>query len=299
VKRTIAVGGLASALVLGIAGVAAAVSDGNYDYRKQHCSGAAQNATAPDRVEEGCRNISIVLADDDGHEFVSAGTLQTADGEFVHDGDQSIDPAGNAQGGLHFYFGADDNLDAGEHDSSPQINNGPSDGGAIQANLTPDSAATWVAALLRGDSEYVLTHPFPLIDAGAGMCADGVCAAVTTQRRVAYQGGRTKRHRDVADYDGKRWDPESCAGPSDTAADCGGHQLKWWGDREGTVYVEPGAQVYEDPDAQASPAGPYPLPAAYAGTCGVIAGGGPAASAPAGTPGTNSAGQVEVRTGCG
>jgi hypothetical protein len=68
--------------------------------------------------------------------------------------------------------------------------------------------------------------------------------------------------------------------------------------------------VYEDPDPQASPLDPayeagatpqptlYPIPGAYAGTCGVTAGGGPVATAPPGTPGTNSAGQVSVSTGC-
>jgi hypothetical protein len=78
------------------------------------------------------------------------------------------------------------------------------------------------------------------------------------------------------------------------------------------VYAEPGVQVYEDPDPQASPLDPvfeagitpqpvlYPIPAAYAGTCGVTAGGGPVAGSlvPPGTPGTNSAGQVSVSTGC-
>jgi hypothetical protein len=63
------------------------------------------------------------------------------------------------------------------------------------------------------------------------------------------------------------------------------------------VYAEPGVQVYEDPDAQASPIGPYPLPAVYAGTCGGIVGGGSAPAAPD-SPVTNDAGQIEARTGC-
>ena len=54
---------------------------------------------------------------------------------------------------------------------------------------------------------------------------------------------------------------------------------------------------FEDPDPEGSPIGPYPLPALYAGTCGVVAGGGPAATAPA-SPITNSAGQLQVKTGC-
>jgi hypothetical protein len=84
----------------------------------------------------------------------------------------------------------------------------------------------------------------------------------------------------------------------------------WRQQEAGTVNGEPGVQVYEDPDPQASPLDPaydagatpqptlYPIPGAYVGTCGVTAGGGPVATAPPGTPGTNSAGQVIVSTGC-
>jgi hypothetical protein len=84
-----------------------------------------------------------------------------------------------------------------------------------------------------------------------------------------------------------------------------------WRQKEaGTVNAEPGAQAYEDPDPQTSPLDPayeagltpqpalYPIPSAYAGTCGVTAGGGPMASAPADTPVRNSAGQVSVSPGC-
>ena len=62
------------------------------------------------------------------------------------------------------------------------------------------------------------------------------------------------------------------------------------------VVAEPGVQFYGDPDPQSSPIGPYPLPAAYAGTCGVAAGGGDL-QAPA-SPMTNGAGQLIVSTGC-
>ena len=56
----------------------------------------------------------------------------------------------------------------------------------------------------------------------------------------------------------------------------------WRQHEAGTVNAEPGVQVYEDPDAQASPLDPayeaglsqqpvlYPIPAAYAGTCGSL-----------------------------
>ena len=62
------------------------------------------------------------------------------------------------------------------------------------------------------------------------------------------------------------------------------------------VVAQPGVQVYEDPDPQASPIGPYPLPAAYAGTCGVVVGGGDFDFT--GAPSTNSAGQIGASTGC-
>jgi hypothetical protein len=288
---------LATTMVLAASGVALAVSDGNYNYRKQHCSGHADNYRTPGRTEEGCRSATVVVSDGHNNEWFSAGTLQTPDGTSVHDGDADYDlTGGDPTSGLRIYFGADDNLDSGEHDSSPYISNGASDGGAVQFNIDPASLAVWAAALGAGNTTYLLTHPIPLIDAGTGACADGICFAATSQRRVAFKG-KGKGERDVSNYEGKEWDPESCGGPSDEAADCGGHDIRYWQKREGTTYVEPGVQVYEDPDPQASPLGPYPLPAAYAGTCGVVLGGGQL-SAPAGTPGTNGAGQLVIETGC-
>src|SRR5207248_11123777 len=90
--------------------------------------------------------------------------------------------------GARVYMGADDNLDNGEHDSSSKIGDGPSDGGAIVFNVAPDSLGAWLNALVAGDAQYVLTHPVPLVDAGFGSCADGVCESVQTQQRTAYQG---------------------------------------------------------------------------------------------------------------
>ena len=64
-------------------------------------------------------------------------------------------------------------------------------------------------------------------------------------------------------------------------------------------------QIYEDPDAQGSPFGgaPYPIPAIYVGTCGVIIGGGDVKQSPMppsqpGAPYINSAGQLVISTGC-
>ncbi len=161
--------------------------------------------------------------------------------------------------------------------------------------ITPTSLDRWAAALGSGDAAYLLTHPLPLVLAGAGACADGICFSVQTERRTAFRGDG-KGTRDAADYEGHRWDPETRAGPTDTPKDCGGVPLMRWKRQERKVVVQPGFQFYEDPDAQASPEGPYPLPAVYVGTCGVILGGGPA-QVPDG-PLINGAGQLVVPTGC-
>src|SRR5439155_660461 len=209
---------------------------------------------------------------------------------------------GDPTTGLHVYFGADDNLDSGEHDSSNQVSDGPSDGGGMQVNIDPAAASAWIATLQAADEAGRVSAPPPFANGGFGACADGFCIAVTTQRRVAFQGGRTDIDRDVANYewsDGTpmRWDPYNCAGPTDSPLYCsdssGSHNLKYWYNIDGTVYTEPGIQIYEDPDPQASPGilslvgldqvkqaltgngnDPYPLPALYLGTCGLVFGGG-------------------------
>jgi hypothetical protein len=278
-----------------------AVSDGQYSPARQHCSGAADDSETPDRVEPGCQSFTVNVNDGDGPELFFVGFQQTADGN-------NVDPSAPVTGAdptgfdptrqLQLYIGADDNLDTGEHDSSPLISNGPSDGGAIVANYNMSTLDPWSRAVMGGDVSYVLTHPLPLVDFGFGMCADGICLAVTTTERVAYSGG--DKHSDpqpVADYSGKQWDPDTCGGPDDTKADCGGHDIRYWHKRDGVRTTEPGVQFFEDPDPQGSPIGPYPLPALYAGTCGVIVGGGDVVG-PADTPLTNSAGQAYIPTGC-
>jgi len=300
-------------------GSAFAVSSGGYSSAKQGCSGRADNEESPKRVEKSCRNLVFSISDAK-HTYFSVGSPQVADGsspvealiacldmgtgtkqcvKFTRNGATPLPPAkgtpADPSTGIHVYFGADDNLDGGEHDSSKYINNGPSDGGAIVANLSPAAAQKWVTKLSGADSSYLLTHPLPGFDAGFGACADGFCFSVTTQRRVAYRGAGTG-HRDVADYGGMTWDPESCSGADDDKKSCGGHTIAYWHERNGTAYVEPGIQVYEDPDPQGSPIGPYPLPAIYVGTCGLIVGGANI-QVPA-SPFTNSAGQLVVPTGC-
>ena len=109
--------------------------------------------------------------------------------------------------------------------------------------------------------------------------------------------------RNVYDYSDKHWDPEECSSGSyqdETQCDGGKdepHTMDQYRRNEAQqVVAEPGVQVYGDPDAQSSPIGPYPLPAAYAGTCGVTVGGGQMDLS--GTPVSNSAGQASINTGC-
>lgn len=295
---------VAAALLLSCT-AAYAVSDGQYRSARQHCTGDADNSEKPQRTEPGCQALTINVQDGNG-EPLFFGFQQTPDGT-------SVDPTSpvyglrtnqvNTLNSWHLYFGADDNLDSGEHDSSPEISNGPSDGGAIAANYDLATLRPWVNALMNADAAYLATHPVPLLDAGFGSCADGFCLAITTQERVAYTGGGDPSHRQpVADYSGKQWDPPDCAGPSDSAKECGPGGIKSWHKRDGVRTTEPGVQVFEDPDPQGSPIGPYPIPALYVGTCGVIAGGGgdqggPAPAAPD-SPITNSAGQLYVPTAC-
>jgi hypothetical protein len=298
-----------------------AVSDGDYDSAKQGCSGNADASDKPKHTEKHCYSATLHVSGAK-HRYVLVGVPQTPDGTSANAVEICLDFTGTAscarfdeagfsqlpdrpgtpldpeKAELHVYFGADDNLDNGEHDGSEHVANGPSDGGAIQANIAPTTAADWVAKAMAGDTGFVLTHPLPAADAGLGGCADGICVSIQTQRRVAYTaGGKHPKTRSAANYEGHTWDPPSCAGPSDGSKDCGGHSMAWWHKKGETTYVEPGIQVYEDPDPQGSPIGPYPLPALYVGTCGFVAGGAAAPAFPP-SPITNKAGQLVVQTGC-
>jgi hypothetical protein len=352
---------LSVAMALGmltVAGAAFAVSDGNYDPARQHCSGAANNVEAPHRVEDGCHDATVTVSDVGGHEYVGIGTQQTAEGErglvpgalpfglfsSVHVVDFWYDlgrgctrerldlrapgrphrsacpwldpaapnftgpnPAPDPASGLRIYIGLDDNLAGGEHDSSELINNGPSDGGGIHVVLDPRQLRAWLKAFMARNASYVAAHPLPLGDAGLGFCADSICFSIQTERQVAYRGGDPNAPpHGVADYRGTRWDPEPCSGADDGSASTscddpavpGTQDITYWHDQRGTAYVEPGVQIYADPDPQGSPIGPHPIPAIYVGTCGVIVGGGPAGRMPP-SPFTDPAtGQVIVGTAC-
>jgi hypothetical protein len=313
-----------------------AVSDGHYRPERNHCTNSDDNSETPKYVNPDCKSLIYTLSDGTGHEYFGAGARQTPDGTYANTIDFWVDPGqgqmatwyvdssglhgpsvvpstskADPSTGLFVYFGADDNLDGGEHDSSNLINNGPSDGGGMEYNIDPATAASWVAALQAGDVATLLENPTPLLNAGLGSCADGLCMSIDTTRRIAYQGGDTTKHRDVANYDGVAWDPYNCAGPTDNVKDCSTPEhpdwtIADWEAQNGTTYIEPGFQFYEDPDPQGSPGvlglvgipqnDPYPLPALYIGTCGAILGGGPM-QFPAG-PGVNKAGQLVIPTGC-
>jgi hypothetical protein len=377
-RRTRAIGivtSAAMALSLGMTvvggGRSFAVSDGHYRYWENGCSGSADNSTSPTSTQPGCKNLIFTVFDDGGHEYFGAGIPQTADGTAANEMDfwadpglgkdvswtlsasgglsgvsigASTQPAANPASGLKVYFGADDNLDVGEHDSSGYVNNGPSDGGGIVVNVSPVTAAAWVSALRAADLPALLVKPVPF-NGGMGACADGFCISINATRKLAYRGLNTSIHRDAADYvwsngQNQIWKPYNCAGPSDgsdgsnvcdvpamhkqlgAANPCyninGYMTLACWNQINGAVWVEPGVQIYEDPDPQASPglidtafsangilpqvysqSDPDPWPAIYAGTCGIVIGGGPNSEPTHLTlPGTNTAGQYAYQTGC-
>lgn len=190
------------------------------------------------------------------------------------------------------YFGADDNLDVGEHDGvNPSAHhgrdavlaNGPSDGGALQANVHPQGSLTQPTSLASNVSPTNSHRPVGAADATAAGCADGLCAGADTQRRKMYQGG-CRGCADQAVYDDQNttnWRSPDCnSGSTANQNDCG----KNWrtgseqGDitqpyyERGAYYDDPGVFVYEDPDPQSSPVLPvYPICELYVGTEGVYA----------------------------
>lgn len=297
---------LAGVLLLGTAGAALAQSDGVYTPEDQRCDEThtdTENENVPHDNTERCQNATLAVHNGD-HEFFRVGTLHTQRGQFVHhaqaDGDfgLGIDPTKGAR----VYFGADDNLDRGEHDGASGMGNGPSDGGAIELLVEFTSYEAWLGALQAANVAYLQANPIPFLSFAAGSCADGVCESVTTHRRIAYQSQKAENgadpaeghHRDAADQNGQVEDPEHCSGPHQTPADCddpgveGPQDIHYWDDQVGTVYVQPGVQVYQDPNPEGSPILPSPIPSAYVGTCGAYANGG--AMIPTGA--------IDARYGC-
>jgi hypothetical protein len=197
-------------------------------------------------------------------------------------------------GNLQVYFGADDNLDNGEHDGvnpsdfagqDAQVANGPSDGGAVQANTHPQGSASHPGTLITRNVDPTDPHnPVRAADAGTGACADGLCAGADTSRRKAYQGGCTTcpDQNVYSDQYTTQWRSPDCnSGSTQNQNDCGANwqngseQGNIYGpySERGAYYTDPGVFVYEDPDPQSSPVFPvdptYPMCELYAGTMGV------------------------------
>jgi hypothetical protein len=80
----------------------------------------------------------------------------------------------------------------------------------------------------------------------------------------------------------------------------GYENIVYWHKQYGAVYVQPGLNLYEDPDPQASPlvGDYYPIPALSLSTCGFIFGGTATGPLHFTGAGTNSAGQIVVPTAC-
>jgi len=192
------------------------------------------------------------------------------------------------------YFGADDNLDNGEHDGvnpgdfagqDAQVADGPSDGGAIQANTHPQGQLGKPGSLIFQNVDLTDGHdPLRAADAGTGACADGLCAGADTSHRKDYQGGCTScpDQSVYSDQYSTQWRSPDCNGQSTQSENlCGadwqngneqGNIYQPYSER-GAYYTDPGVFVYSDPDPQASPEFPvtptYPLCELYAGTMGV------------------------------
>src|SRR3989442_9669154 len=191
-----------SAVAVFAAQAAFAVSDGQYLPANQTCTGNADNANSGNRTEAGCHNMIVFLADGTGHQYAGWGLDQTPDGTVVHTGEVWLDPGagsrytwnfdltagsvdqmptvtastpGDLTTGLQVYFGADDNLDSGEHDSAKQVSNGPSDGGGMEGNIAPAAASAWVATLQAADTAGGPARPAPSADGGGGRAARGRC----------------------------------------------------------------------------------------------------------------------------
>jgi hypothetical protein len=191
------------------------------------------------------------------------------------------------------YFGADDNLDNGEHDGvnptvdhnkDAQVADGPSDGGAAQANTHPQGSVSDPQSLSQNVDPTDAHNPIRAADLGTGACADGLCVGADTSHRKAYQGGCTSCP-DQSVYNDQyttQWRSPDCnSGSTANQNDCGadwqngnesGNIYQPYSER-GAYYTDPGVFVYEDPDPQSSPVFPvdptYPMCELYAGTMGV------------------------------
>jgi hypothetical protein len=142
--------------------------------------------------------------------------------------------------------------------------------------------------LLGGSpSTPTATQPEGLVNYSEGECADGICAAATTQQQTVYYGCGAANSSGTQQYDqcttsqkagnvyengtpSSKNEPFNCSSGDLQSETCGGSGLDQY--RQGApsqMNVEPGVQTYQDPDPQRSPAAPFGTPGTYAGTCGV------------------------------
>jgi hypothetical protein len=164
---------------------------------------------------------------------------------------------------FHLFFGADDNLESGEHDGIPETNcepepnedvcynnldlaNGPSDGGMIRVDVTPN----W-----EDPGGNVSTNPDALLLAayvGAGFCVDGICGNGGTSERRVYDGGQEGRvYLDDATADDYKDTDDYCS--YDNEHNC----VRDVHDQQQDFYSRPGVNLYADPDPQDSSLGPF------------------------------------------
>ena len=164
------------------------------------------------------------------------------------DGLAAIDQS--APNEIHLFFGADDNLESGEHDGVPERNceddgnggltcydnvdlaNGPSDGGAVRLDLAPSAA----------DPAYL----------GVGACVDGICFNSGTGERRVYDGGRDGRvYLDDATVEDYADEGDFCS--YDNEGNC----VRQVHDAQQDFHSRPGLNLYADPDPQDSSIGPF------------------------------------------
>jgi len=166
---------------------------------------------------------------------------------------------------LHVYNGADDNMESGEHDGIPaqgcadpancddpnqdnsDIANGPSDGGAIRLDVTPERESETGS---DDPAENAARDPIPAAYAGIGACVDGICFTGGTRERRVYDGGRDDEggrlyldNAEDADY-----------ADADDACDYQneGSCVREDHDAQRDFWAHPGVTIYDDPDPQDS-----------------------------------------------
>lgn len=172
---------------------------------------------------------------------------------------------------VHIYNGADDNLESGEHDGVPEgengedrdLANGPSDGGAIRVDVTPNTDDP-----SQNVGSDPMTDPLPAAYAGIGMCVDGICMTTATRERRVYDGGQDdnggRLYLDNADEDDFKDDGDACDYRNEN--DC----VRTIRDSQQDFYAHPGITIYDDPDPQDSSLGfPGESGTTHVGTGGV------------------------------